>query len=1139
VVFGTASGFGADVSGRQVIDLTSLSAAQGFIIQGDAASDQAGWSVSSAGDVNGDGYDDLIVGAYRGDDGGSNAGEAYVVFGSATGSTTGLTASGTAGANAIIGSAGDDTLTGAGGADVIRGGAGDDVIGVSDATFARIDGGGGSDTLRLDGSGIDLDFTAIAQNTVTGIERIDLTGSGDNTLTLTALDVFDMVEARSGGVAILRVTGDAGDTVDFSDSGWTSIGQITEGAVTYNRYTNGNAEVRVEAGVSASGVPAPVIDLTTLSVSQGFIIQGDAAIDQAGWSVSSAGDVNGDGYDDLIVGAYAGDDGGTNAGEAYVVFGTASGFGVDVSGRQVIDLTSLSAAQGFIIQGDAANDYAGFSVSGAGDVNGDGYDDLIVGARNGDDGGTDAGEAYVVFGTASGFGADVSGRQVIDLTSLSASEGFIIQGDAAGDTAGYSVSSAGDVNGDGYDDLIVGATGGDDGGTSAGEAYVVFGTASGFGADVSGRQVIDLTSLSAAEGFIIQGDAARDLAGASVSSAGDVNGDGYDDLIVGATDGDDGGSNAGEAYVVFGTASGFGADVSGRQVIDLTSLSAAEGFIIQGDAASDFAGRSVSSAGDVNGDGYDDLIVGATGGDDGGSYAGEAYVVFGTASGFGVDVSGRQVIDLTSLSAAQGFIIQGDAANDYAGWSVSSAGDVNGDGYDDLIVGARNGDDGGSYAGEAYVVFGSASGFGSNVSSRQVIDLTSLTAAEGFIIQGDAAGDQAGYSVSGAGDVNGDGYDDLIVGANRGDDGGSVAGEAYVVFGSATGSTTGLTASGTAGANAIIGSAGNDTLTGAGGADVIRGGAGDDVIGVSDAGFQRVDGGGGSDTLRLDGSGFDLDFTAIAQNTVTGIERIDLTGSGDNTLTLTVLDVFDMVEARSGGVAILRVNGDAGDTVTLTGGTWVSAGTIVEDSVTYDRFTLGNAEVRVETTITVPGAAVLDPVKIGGGDTAVMDVHDGSFGPELVGANLSGIGLVPDLGLVSRDAHGMLTLSDADHVVDLGAAASLPGFVSLDGAGPGAPSLGEPIDAAITEALHDDVLIRLDLREHEYGTGFHNDRGWAVLSDVANVFGPVAAEPGRGDAVADVMDVLDAKAADGLVLAVSAEEPVFVSDMADDASGWM
>ena len=201
-------------------------------------------------------------------------------------------------------------------------------------------------------------------------------------------------------------------------------------------------------------------------------------------------------------------------------------------------------------------------------------------------------------------------------------------------------------------------------------------------------QVIDLTNLAASDGFIIQGDAAVDYAGISVSSAGDVNGDGIDDLIVGAIGGDDGGSNAGEAYVIFGRTTGFGVDVSGRRVIDLTSLSASDGFIIQGDAANDAAGRSVSSAGDVNGDGIDDLIVGANGGDDGGSLAGEAYVIFGRTTGFGVDVGGRQVIDLTSLSASDGFIIQGDVALDQGGYSVSSAGDVNGDGIDDLIVGA-------------------------------------------------------------------------------------------------------------------------------------------------------------------------------------------------------------------------------------------------------------------------------------------------------------------------------------------------------------------------------------------------------------------------------------------------------------------
>ena len=137
-------------------------------------------------------------------------------------------------------------------------------------------------------------------------------------------------------------------------------------------------------------------DLEATGSAEGFIIQADAAGDNADFSVSSAGDVNGDGFDDLIVGAYSGDDGGASAGEAYVIFGTASGFGTAVMTggytRQVIDLTKLSSAEGFIIQGDATSDYAGRSVSAAGDVNGDGFDDLIVGARLGDDGGGNAGE---------------------------------------------------------------------------------------------------------------------------------------------------------------------------------------------------------------------------------------------------------------------------------------------------------------------------------------------------------------------------------------------------------------------------------------------------------------------------------------------------------------------------------------------------------------------------------------------------------------------------------------------------------------------------------------------------------------------------------------------------------------------------
>jgi len=512
----------------------------------------------------------------------------------------------------------------------------------------------------------------------------------------------------------------------------------------------------------ASATPAPMsgylLDLTGLSATDGVKIQGDVANDGAGWSVSSAGDVNGDGFSDIIVGAWSNDSGGEIAGAAYVIFGKASGFG------SVLDLTGLSTANGFKLQGEGAGDVAGWSVSSAGDVNGDGFADIIVGARGNDSGGSTAGAAYVVFGKSTGFGT------LIDLTGLAATDGFKIQGERHDDQAGFSVSSAGDVNGDGFADIIVGAPfkdrSGPGGGVYAGTVYVIFGKASGFGS------LIDLTGLSAVDGFKIQGGVAErfhegEVAGRSVSSAGDVNGDGFADIIVGAPANFNDDGYTGAAYVVFGKSSGFGS------LIDLTNLSAAQGFKIQGDAADDRAGI-VSSGGDVNGDGFADIIVGAYGNDSGGDRAGAAYVIFGKAGGFG------NLINVSDLTASEGFKIQGDFAADQAGGSVSSAGDFNGDGFADILVGARSNDSGGSNAGAAYVIYGKAGSFGS------LIDLTDLSAAQGFKIQGDAADDNAGRSVSSGGDVNGDGFADIIVGAYGNDSGGYNAGAAYVIFGRAT-----------------------------------------------------------------------------------------------------------------------------------------------------------------------------------------------------------------------------------------------------------------------------------------------------------------------------------------------------------------
>jgi Ca2+-binding RTX toxin-like protein len=688
-------------------------------------------------------------------------------------------------------------------------------------------------------------------------------------------------------------------------------------------------------------------DLSTLDGSNGFRLDGIDAEDHSGWSVKGAGDVNGDGYADVLVGAKDANAGGDSAaGETYVVFGSGSGFAAN------LDLSTLDGSNGFRLDGIDANDNAGESVSAAGDVNGDGLDDILIGAHRANHGtGGNQGETYAVFGSNSEF---VSG---IDLSTLDGSNGFRLDGIDSDDLSGYSVSIAGDVNGDGYADFLVGAYRADPGGDSAaGETYVVFGSGSGFAAN------LDLSTLDGSNGFRLDGIDSDDLSGASVSTAGDVNGDGYADILVGANGADpDGVDGAGETYIVFGSGEEFAAS------LDLTVLDGANGFRLHGIDIGDSSGWSVSTAGDVNGDGYDDILVGTWGADGtGDSYSGEAYVVFGSASEF------PSSLDLETLDGTIGFRLDGEDAADYFGSSVSTAGDVNGDGYDDILIGAYGADpDSSAAAGEAYVVFGSASEFPSS------LDLETLDGTIGFRLDGEDAGDFFGFSVSAAGDVNGDGYDDMLVGAHGADPGGdSYAGETYVVFGADftedvthAGTTGADTLTGDGMANVMVAGQGNDIVTGGGGADVIYAAEGNDTIAVSDTTFARIDGGSGDDTLRLDGSGLTLDLTTIADNKLRGIELIDLTGTGANTLVLSVLEVLNLSDTSNS----LAVTGDADDVVFIGLG-WTYSGVVdwPSDGQAW-RFTNGAAELLVQDTIALDHLFVVDTVA----DTVDANPGDG------------------------------------------------------------------------------------------------------------------------------------------------------------------
>jgi hypothetical protein len=451
----------------------------------------------------------------------------------------------------------------------------------------------------------------------------------------------------------------------------------------------------VQIDVEAAGAVYPVtidpIVANGTPVNANSFLQSNQNYAVMAVSVSGAGDVNGDGYDDVIAGANFYDNGQTDEGAAFVYYGSSKG---------------VNPTKYTLLESNQAHANFGRSVSRAGDVDNDGYDDVIVGADQFANGSTYEGAIYVFYGSATG----------ITTTTTD-----IVEGNGIYAQLGTSVAAAGDINGDGYADVIAGAPGIAQ--NYAGIAYVYYGGAWG----------ITYTPYST-----IYFSQTGGHFGSSVSGAGDVNGDGYDDVIVGAYGYDNGTTDEGGAFIYYGSSGG----------VSLTPATS-----LESNQQNSYFGASVAGAGDINHDGYDDVIVGASAFDNGQTDEGAVFIYYGSAAGIGT---------------IAGTTLESNAAGTYYGSGVASAGDVNGDGYSDIIVGERYGSNGQSEEGLAFVYYGRASGLSTTAAS--MIESNQVSAHLG--------------TVSGAGDVNGDGYSDIIVGAPDYSNGQSQEGAAFVYHGS-------------------------------------------------------------------------------------------------------------------------------------------------------------------------------------------------------------------------------------------------------------------------------------------------------------------------------------------------------------------
>ena len=729
-----------------------------------------------------------------------------------------------------------------------------------------------------------------------------------------------------------------------------------------------------------------------------------------GWDVVNIGDFNGDGIDDLLVSARNSDTlGRTNNGGAWILYGSENG--LPVLDQNMI--TNLKPSQGIFFAGAYNNDIIGSGINALGDFNGDGYNDVIISSHWPD-------KIYVIFG-----GPNNSwGTGTVDLATIDAGDnthGFVIRNPGVSTSNpsapgydswnGIGVGGGGDFNGDGYTDLLFGNR--EAGPNNSGAGYVLYG-----GANVNKNIVMDwsnpatgtgssqtwahfptgvngTTITNSFTGTVTNSSQVNGVdLGDSINNVGDVNGDGIDDFVIADPRANNVMSqgyaaSAGTAYLVYGKAGGLGSS------LDLANMTLDQGIRINsqhyewlGSARQDYSTNTITALGDINGDGIGDFAIAAPYSEPGDP--GRVWVIYGKAGGYTSDINldALNTVGVPSqfntnpmFDSSVGSLILNEKAtynsatgkwtqstvDEWFGVSIRAGGDINGDGINDFIIGARYADrpgmGNGDNSGAVYVVYGTENGLPAIWSIKDVIN----DPTKGYALYGEGAGFELGNGVA-MGDWNGDGMMDIATGAYNADFTATDSGAMYVYYSSSDSFTKKYTSgddylvadgkdeNGNPVNDYIVGGFGNDTIMNIGTMDFANGGEGNDFIHIVSTDFLGVNGGSGTDTLVFDGQGMNINL-AVMKNKVISFEKFDL-GQGGNSLTVKLDDVLRMGESDlmfKDGKKQLVVNGDTSGNVDLvkTGITWTESSATGNDGHAYKVYSSGTGEVWVEDQVQV------------------------------------------------------------------------------------------------------------------------------------------------------------------------------------------